>query len=95
MAAKFDCITIEGPTQDDPKPYVAYGHGVYEDSSVLAGQDRRVFLDYFDTLEDAVKAYPDGELGVFTSSPRSVMPSCAPSDFDPYDAGECWGEDDY
>lgn len=34
-----------------------YGWGVYERSSVLAGQARKVGLDYFDTAEQAKKVY--------------------------------------
>lgn len=39
--------------------WTVYEHGVYERGSVLEGQSRRVWLDDFDTLEEAVIAYPD------------------------------------
>lgn len=39
--------------------WTVYEHGVYERGSVLAGQSRRIWLDDFDTLEEAVIAYPD------------------------------------
>jgi len=39
--------------------WTVYGRGVYERGSVLEGQSRRVWLDDFDTLEEAVIAYPD------------------------------------
>jgi hypothetical protein len=35
-----------------------YEHSVYEDSSVLAGQSRRQWLDDFETLAEAEAAYP-------------------------------------
>lgn len=39
-----------------------YEYGEYEDSSVLAGQTRKAFIDFFLTKEEAIKAYPDAEL---------------------------------
>ena len=38
--------------------YTVYEHSVYEDSSVLAGQSRRQWLDDFETRADAESAYP-------------------------------------
>lgn len=37
------------------------GWGTYPDSSVLAGQAMKVFLDNFETEEEARKAYPQAE----------------------------------
>ena len=39
--------------------WTVYEHGTYGRGSVLEGQSRRVWLDDFDTLEEAVIAYPD------------------------------------
>ena len=39
--------------------WTVYEHGEYERGSVLEGQSRRVWLDDFETLEQAVIAYPD------------------------------------
>lgn len=39
--------------------WTVYEHGVYERGSVLSGQSRRIWLDDFDTLEEAIIAYPD------------------------------------
>ena len=39
--------------------WTVYEHGTYERGSVLAGQSRRIWLDVFETLEEAQKAYPD------------------------------------
>ena len=39
--------------------WTVYEHGTYDRDSVLAGQSRRIWLDDFDTLEEAVIAYPD------------------------------------
>jgi hypothetical protein len=38
--------------------YGVYEYGEYPRSSVLAGMERRVFLDSFETLAEAQKAYP-------------------------------------
>ena len=39
--------------------WTVYEHGVYDRDSVLSGQSRRSWLDDFDTLEEAQKAYPE------------------------------------
>lgn len=54
-------LTIEpcrGQTYNRPDQVAVYEYGVYPRSSVLAGQTKRVFLDSFDSLEEAKKAYP-------------------------------------
>lgn len=61
MKSEFHEVTIEfpmrGSTYSESK-YGVYGYGTYERSSVLAGQQKRVFLDSFDTLAEAKAAYP-------------------------------------
>lgn len=42
--------------------WTVYEHGEYERGSVLEGQSRRVWLDDFDSLEEAVVAYPDADV---------------------------------
>tara|TARA_Y100001963_G_C6588938_1_gene357057 strand:+ start:367 stop:690 length:324 start_codon:yes stop_codon:yes gene_type:complete len=44
-----------GETYSGNNP-VLYGHGTYERSSVLAGQSRRVYLEEWETIEDAREA---------------------------------------
>ena len=39
--------------------WTVYEHGTYDRDSVLSGQSRRTWLDDFETLEEAVIAYPD------------------------------------
>ena len=72
--------------------YGVYQYDTYPESSVLAGQERRSFLDDFDTLAEAQKNYPqaswDGEGGC---GYRPVfIPVCPPDWFDPANAGESW-----
>lgn len=42
--------------------WTVYEHGTYERGSVLAGQSRRSWLDDFETLQEAIVAYPDAEV---------------------------------
>lgn len=51
--------------------YGVYRYDEYPSSSVLAGQERRSWLDSFKTLEQAREAYPDAEY----SGPRYRPPS--------------------
>lgn len=42
--------------------FTVYKIGTYEASSVLAGQQMRIFVDSFDSVEEASSAFPDAEL---------------------------------
>ena len=78
-----------------------WGHGVYPESSVLAGQTARVFVARYSTLTAAEEAYP--EAAVLDHSTKvhrgetleeiSGLPAFPPGWFDPADAGECWDSD--
>ena len=53
--------------------WTVYEHGTYDRDSVLSGQSRRSWLDDFDTLEEAVIAYPDAVvIGGTTYQPPSL-----------------------
>ena len=39
--------------------WAVHEHGTYERGSVLEGQSRRAWLDDFETLQEAVIAYPE------------------------------------
>lgn len=47
---------------DGDEPVAVYGFGTYPASSVLAGQVRRVWMDSFRSIEDALKAYPTAQV---------------------------------
>jgi hypothetical protein len=82
-----------GATYNRPE-YGVYAYGVYERSSVLAGQEKRSFLGSFATLEEARAAFPGAdESGC--GYREIVMPLAPPSWFDPQAAGEVWSEEDY
>jgi len=74
--------------------YCLFGYGEYEESSVLAGQFRRARLEFYDAEEQAKK---DTGLNVSESAAYvcARVPDCPPEGWDPMDAGEVWGEDDY
>lgn len=89
--------TIE-PTVDGA--FEVYEHGTYPRHSVLAGSARRTFVDWFHDIASARSRFPEAEVLDGTSkipgyNTGDLMPSEPPSWFDPADAGECWGEDDY
>jgi len=56
----YDYFTIE-PSRYSDDEYIVYGWGIYPQSSVLAGQQRKVFLEEFETLEEAKEKYPRAE----------------------------------
>lgn len=51
------------------KRFTVYEHSRYERTSVLAGQNRRVWMDDFETLEEAQAAYPDAKVSGPTYQP--------------------------
>ena len=69
--------------------------GIYERSSVLAGEDFRQLCKPYKSLDEAKADNP----GVKVSDEDAPVPAelsiNAPNWFDPSDAGESWGEDDY
>jgi hypothetical protein len=71
--------------------YGVYRYDEYPESSVLAGQERRSFLDSFPTLAEAKKAYPDAEESG-CGYQQLEIPHTPPEWFDPANAGETWDE---
>ena len=64
-AARLPLLRIEYPCQGATycRPeFGVYEYSTYSPSSVLAGQDRRVFLDAFNTLAEARAAYPSADV---------------------------------
>jgi hypothetical protein len=77
--------------------YEACGWITYPQDSVLAGQSQEIPVDWFDSLEAAIKAYPKAVIsdGPRCRDHRPEVSQCPPSDFDYLDAGEYWSENDY
>lgn len=106
MRHPYDRLTIEFETTPGGmfSRWKVFGHGVYPESSVLAGQAQRVFLAEFKTQEEAQERYPGAEVLEHSTKPiryewdsltdLSGLPERAPDWFDPADAGERW-DDDY
>lgn len=84
---KFDSYTIEPLGEDE---WAVYGHGTYEESSVLAGQPSRVFINDYRTCAKAKEAWPQASVSESSTRIDIDMPDMAPSWFDPADAGEEW-----
>ncbi len=83
-----------GATYDHPGEFAVYSYGVYEESSVLAGSEKRSYVaGGFTSKAEAKAAYPDAT--VSGSQYREVViPHTAPDWFDPSAAGEVWAEED-
>ena len=100
----YERITIEPFHDTFFEGFAIYGHGVYPESSVLAGQTSRTHLDMGDTLEALRAEWPNAEVIEHSTKPfrfgnesladLSGLPSSPPGWFDPADAGERW-DDDY
>lgn len=64
VCAMESYTTIEmgrGATYANEK-WTVYQHGIFPRSSVLAGQSRRMWIDDFDTLEEAKAAFPEAKV---------------------------------
>lgn len=93
---KIQDLTIERAYSKYANPsgegYAIYHHFIYPNSSVLAGQSGRAYLEGADTLEELTAKYPGVEvLGHSTYiDPATVQPSGSPEDYE-----EPWDENDY
>ena len=61
---KYTHYTIEPATQSyaDENHVTVYGWGIYPQSSVLAGQQSKTFLDQFSSVGHALGEYPQAEV---------------------------------
>ncbi len=88
----FTLETGRGETYRHGRPML-YAHSVYEESSVLAGQPRRLFVDQWETFDEARAALAEvrkrdrsfkfddyGEGGGTTYIPSSVLTRHLPDD---------------
>jgi hypothetical protein len=67
---EFDRLTYEVRKMHGVDEVNIYGWGTYEPHSVLAGQPKKVFIDTFDTLDDALRAFPDAQGGGKFTDPQ-------------------------
>ena len=91
--AKREDIRIEFPSKGATyynECYGVYKYDTWPSNSVLAGEERRTYLEEFNTLEEAQAKYPKAEVVDHSCFRPLVMSSTAPDWFDPLDAGEEW-----
>ena len=69
--------------------------GTYDRNSVLEGQDYRQLCKAYDSLDEAKRDNPGVKINTEGRPYQSELSTSAPRWFDPDDAGEAWGEDDY
>jgi hypothetical protein len=91
---KIDYHTINIGEEYGETYYAVFAWGRYERSSVLAGQARKVFVESYDTLEEAQQAYPDAGISSQWTEPQ-VSLNHLPGEDDPVPGGmypdDAWG----
>jgi hypothetical protein len=55
------------------KRIAVHGWGIYKESSVLAGQPMKVFIDFFDTPEAALKKFPTATASSTWTEPKNTF----------------------
>ena len=89
---EFQAFTI---VSDGDGTWALWGHGVYGDGSVLAGQSLNARFDTFDSIEEAIAQYPAATVADSRPLHSNTVSDIPPTGWSPDDAGEVWGEDDY
>jgi hypothetical protein len=85
-----------GATYSHDGEFAVYAYGTYPDSSVLAGQERRSYVDGGFTSEaEAKAAYPDAIIAGGSGYREIPVPHTPPPWFDPANAGETWDDKNY
>jgi cell division protein YceG involved in septum cleavage len=73
---------------------LVYEWGIYERSSVLAGQERKTFMDGYDSVEDALKQYPSAQV-LSGSRPAHNSVMHLPGEMNAYEEEGYFYPDDY
>lgn len=84
--SNFDYFTINVQTEFNHTIYAVFGWRPYEESSVLAGQQQKVFVSAFDTEAEAKEAYPGAEISSKFTEPQ-VSLNHLPGENDPVPGG--------
>jgi hypothetical protein len=85
-----------GATYRHDGEFAVYEYGTYPESSVLAGQERRSYVDGgFASAAEAKAAYPDAVIEDGSGHREITIPRTPPPWFDPANAGETWDDEDY
>lgn len=76
--------------------FAVYAYDTYPESSVLAGQERRRYVDgNFASEAETKAAHPDAVIAGGSGYREIGIPHTAPDWFREDDAGETWDDDDY
>lgn len=78
----------------DGETYAVYRYDEYPESSVLAGQPRRTFVDQSTDLEQLKRDHPNATVTEASGYVPVNIPDSPPPWFDPENAGETWHEND-
>ena len=92
-ASNKEDIRIEFPSRGTTyykETYGVYKYDVWPGYSVLAGQQRRTYLEEFNTLDEAKAKYADAEVVDHSCFTPTILSPIEPDWFDPMDAGEEW-----
>lgn len=82
--SKYDYLTYN--VKGGQFPICVYGWSTYPESSVLAGQAMKCFIDSFEEVEDALALYPSAKPSSQWTEPR-VSLSHLPGENDPVPGG--------
>lgn len=90
--SKYDYLTYN---IDSDGEIILIGWDSYPSHSVLAGQARKNRLCSYSDTDKLHAHFPDVNGSSKWTEAQATVAPCPPSDWDPMDAGEHWGEDDY
>lgn len=76
----------------DGETFAVYRYSTYGESSVLAGQTKRSYIDSSTDLAQLRRDYPDAEVSEGVGYIAPEVPATPPEWFDPTIAGERWNE---
>tara|TARA_R110002012_G_scaffold306596_1_gene511411 strand:- start:231 stop:521 length:291 start_codon:yes stop_codon:yes gene_type:complete len=94
---KYDFYTIEPANRSyahDQNAVVVYGWGVYPQSSVLAGQQCKKYIDEFASLESALKEYPEADITDHSLSAGNTFNHLPDTEMNAYEEENYFNGDD-
>ena len=75
--------------------FIAYEWGIYEESSVLAGQDKKSFRDDFATVAEALVVYPKAEVMDGKVSANNTFGHLPDREMSAYEEEHYWFPNDF
>jgi len=94
---KYIYYTIEPyHSYGEENAVVVYGWGIYPQSSVLAGQESKSWLDQFSSVESALKKYPKAEIMDHSVDAGNTFNHLPDTEMNAYEEENYfYGDDDY